>query len=53
MKKIDALLKFSRLYLALLLVTGSFFGFPNDAALCGLYWGLMALGEIACIVRSR
>lgn len=53
MKKIDKLLKYARLYLALMLVAGSFFGFPNDAALCGLYWGLMAFGEIVCIVSSR
>lgn len=53
MKKAETLLKYSRLYVALLLMAGSFFGFPNDAALCGLYWGLMAFGEIVCIVRSR
>lgn len=53
MKKMMSLLKYTRLYIALLLVMGSFFGFPNDAALCGLYWGLMAFGEVVCIVSSR
>ena len=53
MKLFKALLRCARLYLALLLVAGSFFGFPNDAALCGMYWGLVAFGEIACIVNSR
>lgn len=53
MKKAETLLKYSRLYVALLLIMGSFFGFPNDAALCGLYWAMVALGEFVCIVASR
>ena len=53
MKKFDKILRFTRLYLIALLIAGSFFGFPNDPALCGIYWALVLFGEIVCIVASR
>lgn len=53
MKKADKILRYVRLYLILLLITGSFFGFPNDPALCGIYWAFVLFGEIVCFVGSK
>lgn len=48
---IKKMLFFVRMFLILLLIVGSFLGFPNDALLAGYYWLLVGFVMLLELVR--